>query len=392
MLGFARSLNRLLLTALFCACVVGPVAAQKKEMLVGWWTDPSNSSAWPGYAANGVNFLHFNSATDYSISDLKTYLDIAQDLGMKVSISMTRTQNVPHPWTGDEFTTFVNAIKDHPAIWGWYLADEPDIAADSKTAHSRLLTTPGYYPLVKTADPSRPAWLVMSGSIKSGWNDVADIVGLDLYPSYGKAEFENPQLRNSYDTWKSGLNRECACNQVPFIAVVQGFGRGHGLWDDLSLAEMKYHVLSAVVQGVNKILFWYDGWSNDWTLNIAAEVQRMIRDMRTEMENGIANDPAIVVSQSPSNLAYNHGANGRRHVILAVNIANRDNIEGATLSNVQFTLPSGIGATQVEVLDENRTIPVTNGVFTDTFNPFQVHAYVFYESSGRRESSGHRAL
>ena len=385
MRGFARNhviaglLDRIVLVSLFCACQGGLAAAQKKELLVGWWTDPSNSPSWVGYANNGVNFLHFNSATAYSISQVRSCLDTANGLGMKVSIAMTISQNVSHPWTGPQFTTFVNAIKDHPAIWGWYLADEPELAANPVTAHYRLLTNPGYYALVKAADPNRPAWLVMSGSIKSGWNDVADMVGIDMYPSYGTAEFQNRSMRNSYDTWESGLNYAGTNNKGPFIAVVQGFGSGHGPWDDLTLAEMKYHVMTAVVQGVDKILFWYDGWANAWTLNIAGQVQRMIRDMKTELENGRPNDPSIVVSQPATNLAYNHGANGNRHAILAVNIANRRNISGATLSNVQFTLPAGVTTTQVDVLDENRSIPVTNGSFTDTFNPFQVHAYIFYE-------------
>ena len=374
--------GQLLLTAtLLCTCLVAPAAAQNKELLVGWWTNPGSSSAWPGYASNGVNFLHFSGATYYSPSQVNSYLNTAQSLGMKVSVSMTISQNVSYPWTGSQFTTFVNGIKSHPAIWGWYLADEPDLASDPALAHSRLLTDPGYYPLVKAADPNRPAWLVLSGSVKSGWNDVADSVAIDLYPSYGTAEFQNSQTRGSYDTWRSGLNWANTYNKKPFVAVVQGFGAGHGLWDDLTLPEMKYHVMTAVVQGVDKILFWCDEWANSWTLNIAGQVQRMIRDMRTEMENGIPNDPSIVVSQPTTSLAYNHGANGNRHAILAVNIANRSSISGATLSNVQFTLPAGVTTTQVDVLDENRSIPVTNGSFTDTFNPFQVHAYVFTAST-----------
>ncbi len=367
------------IVALSC-WLVTPAMAQK-EVLVGWWTSIGNSSAWPGYASNGSNFLHFSGATYSTPAQVTAALDAAQSLGMKVSISMTRTEHTSWSWTASQFTSFVNSIKAHPAIWGWYLADEPELASDPATAHYRLLTNPGYYPLVKAADPNRPAWLVLSGSTRSGWNDVSDIVAVDIYPSYGAAEFENSQLRNSYDTWRQGLDWAQNYNKSPFVAVVQGFGSGHGLWDDLTLAEMKYHVLTAVVQGADKILFWCDEWANSWTMNVANTVIRMIHDMRSEMANGIVNDPAIAVSQPTSNLAYNHGASGDRHVILAVNIANRSSRAGATLSNVQFTLPAGLRPSQVEVLDEGRTIPVTNGVFTDTFSPFQVHAYVFTASA-----------
>lgn len=99
--------------------------------------------------------------------------------------------------------------------------------------------------------------------------------------------------------------------------------------------------------------------------------------MKAEMGNGITNDPGIAVSQPASNLAYRYGVNGNRHVILAVNIANRSTVSGQVLSNVQFTLPAGIRPSQVEVLNEGRILPVTDGVFTDNFSKYAVHAYSF---------------
>ena len=41
-----------------------------------------------------------------------------------------------------------------------------------------------------------------------------------------------------------------------------------------------------------------------------------------------------------------------------------------------FTLPAGVNGKSVEVLNENRSIPVTNGAFTDTFaNEYTYHIY-----------------
>jgi len=36
-----------------------------------------------------------------------------------------------------------------------------------------------------------------------------------------------------------------------------------------------------------------------------------------------------------------------------------------------------VHASQVEVLDEGRIIPVTDGAFTDSFSRFEVHVYRF---------------
>ena len=95
-----------------------------------------------------------------------------------------------------------------------------------------------------------------------------------------------------------------------------------------------------------------------------------------EMNAGTTFDPDITVNESSDNLAYRYGTNGQSHVILAVNIANRSN--GGKNIIAEFTLPDGIDVTSIEVLHENRTIPVFQGKFTDLFNPFAVHIYRFY--------------
>lgn len=38
-------------------------------------------------------------------------------------------------------------------------------------------------------------------------------------------------------------------------------------------------------------------------------------------------------------------------------------------------LPSTLATASVTVLDENRTLPVSNHVFVDSFDPFAVHVY-----------------
>ena len=44
-------------------------------------------------------------------------------------------------------------------------------------------------------------------------------------------------------------------------------------------------------------------------------------------------------------------------------------------SKATFTLPGRFGAGAVKVLDENRMITAQNGIFSDTFAPWDVHLY-----------------
>jgi hypothetical protein len=113
------------------------------------------------------------------------------------------------------------------------------------------------------------------------------------------------------------------------------------------------------------------------------------------MDNGITNYPRVSVNKNliaQDKLIFRYGAHGNVGIILAVNIANRTSLGGQELSNVQFALPDGVRLSQVEVLTEARTLPVTNGVFTDNFNRFEVHAYRFVIESRPNLGTGLRII
>jgi hypothetical protein len=178
---------------------------------------------------------------------------------------------------------------------------------------------------------------------------------------------------------KSGLDWAEAYNKKPFIAVVQAFG-GYGNWTVPNFPQMKYQVFSALVQGVKVILWFHDGWASDNLKRMAAQVQRIIKDISPQMDMGTKNDRTVTMNQNlvaQDRIIFRYGLVGEIGAILAVNVANRDSANGEMLSNVQFTLPVGVRPSQVEVLGENRTLPVNNGEFADNFNPFEVHIYRF---------------
>lgn len=364
----------LLLTSIYVA---------RAEILMGWYTEASNSGAWAGYAANGCNFFHLSGANWFTASEVKAKLDIVHRLGGKASVDMKRESGLPELILSD-YINFINTVKTHPAVWGWYIADEPDLCSERKLSveecHHRLATNPGWYRLTKSLDPSRYVWLVLANKISPGWNDCADIIALDTYPVYyGYRGFETKELRRQPDLMKSGLDWAETYQKKPFIAVIQAFG-GYGNWTEPNLSQMKYQVFSGLVQGVKVILWFHDGWASDHVKKIAAQVQRITRDISPQMDIGVKNDPTVTMSQNliaQDRLIFRYGLVGKIGAILAVNVANRDSANGETLSNVQFTLPVGVRPSQVEVLGENRTLPVTKGVFTDNFKPFEVHAYRF---------------
>ena len=364
----------------------------------GWWTDIQKTSQLSQYAADGNTLVlalsggWFTDASGRPV--IQRFLDTAQANNLKAIVSLVRQNSTPSGIPVEEFVTAVNTFKNHPALYGWYIGDEPEkYKAGSQITHSYLATDPGYYSLLKSIDPVHPIMISFDMIYDpydtywakiSSFFDVTDLVGMHNYPFWSPtqylAEFSGTSMRTQYDVWKYALNKTQAAAKSSFIATAQGFGyqSNAAIYRDPTYNELRYQTFSAIVQGIDHLLFWYDGWSNDTTKGLVKRVIADIQLIGKEMEAGRTNDPAVNVSIADRDqLVFRYGSNGTRHVLLAVNIANRRSASGAALTNVRFTLPRAVHASQVEVLDEGRIIPVTDGAFTDSFSRFEVHVYRF---------------
>jgi len=94
-------------------------------------------------ASIGVTVLH--PISPFVPGNLTEYMDRIAQLGMYFQYDLQ------HVWTNaTEVTIEVNKYKDHPAMFGWYIADEPDgpgISPASLIAANNL---------IKSLDPFHP--------------------------------------------------------------------------------------------------------------------------------------------------------------------------------------------------------------------------------------------
>lgn len=354
---------------------------------VGWWTDIYEPSKLAGYAAEGNTLvLAYGGGWFTSTSDrvkIKTYLDEADRQGIKVIVAMTKERNTPYGVPVQEFSETVSEFRNHPALYSWYLADEPELYTGGwEETHSYLAANPGYYSLVKSVDTSNPVFITHDYNrreLASSFFDVTDITGMHAYPFWSiDSEFARSDGRMLYDMWKEQID-EARGDGKDFIATCQGFGDNTQYpYRDPTINELRYQVFTAMALGADKILFWYDGWASDSMKAKVRTVMGEIQQVGDEINQGVTNDPAIGVSGNlvaDGKLIFRHGAYSGTHAIVAVNIANRESENGLALNAVRFTLPSG--ASSVEVIGEQRSIPVVDNAFTDSFSRFQVHIYGF---------------
>lgn len=389
----------LLLSSAIChlTSLSSPVLAAN-DFQSGWWIDRDvgNTNVVSTYAAEGNTLVLLAGwlTSTSQVNSTLAYLDKAQANGLKMIIGLEGGATPTMSTTGTQptFQTVVNALKAHPALYGWYIGDEPELTSDQNlitTRHTIFASNPGYYPLLKSLDPNHPVIISFNQPYnQTQWNnqavfyDVTDIIGIHSYPFWTGAEFGTSEGRSVYDVWSKGLATANSLGK-DFIATGQGFGNNSGSpYRNPTINELRYQVFSAMVLGIDKILFWIDSWGQtSGMMTAVAQQVGQIQAIGAEMNHGITNDSRIGVSVGTTQLTYRYGVNNNRYALLAVNIANRTSAAGLTLTNVVFTLPASLTINEVTVINENRTLTVTNHAFTDTFKPFEVHQYAFTPST-----------
>src|SRR6266567_6249979 len=128
----------------------------------------------------------------------KAYLDRAQSVGMKVIITLKDHRFYNGKSLRSEFPALaqtcnctgnngfiryvVNLVKNHPAVWGYYIGDEVD-PSDHGTMKSALAD------VVHQLDPTHPRLFIdNAGESTSVWHgnspffDTAEVIGTDFYP------------------------------------------------------------------------------------------------------------------------------------------------------------------------------------------------------------------
>ena len=130
------------------------------------------------------------------------YLDRAQSVGMKVIVALSN----PAFYDGTDVTSqfpalaqtcdctdnhgfiryVVNVVKNHPAVWGYYIGDEVD--PSDHGAMKRALAD-----VVHQLDPTHPRLFIdNAGESTSVWHgnspffDTAEVIGTDFYPLRGE--------------------------------------------------------------------------------------------------------------------------------------------------------------------------------------------------------------
>lgn len=297
------------------------------------------------------------------------------------------------------------AHKDDPIIVGWMHQDEPDNAqpvtdpATGKQSWGPCVPPEKVveeYERLRKADPTRPILLNLGqGVINDKWvgrgagaklSDYetyvkgADIVSFDVYPVAGLDRPDHMDL-----LWFVGAGVE---------RLVRWTGGQKIIWNCLECtriengvrkatpAQVRAQAWMAIIHGSRGFIYFVHEFKpkfNEHALLDDPEMLEAVTALNAEVTrlapviNGAPVPLGVAIqepkdSQTPKPVAAMARSVRRDTYVFAVAMRN-------ARCKATFALTRSRSGATVEVVGENRTLPITDGRFEDTFEPYQVHIY-----------------
>ena len=344
---------------------------------------PNGPSADPNYFPIGVWLQGPNKIQQYKNIGINVFVGFYGDLDQT---SLAQFANAGMSLIPTQNNVGLTSAQQ-TAIKGWLPFDEPDNAQpDGKGGYGRPCIPPstviGWYNDQKANDPTRPVLLNFGkGVAKVNWvgrgscrgdtsyyqkaSAGADILAFDVYPiSAGYPLEDIAKGVSNLRTWSN--NQKIIWNYVEAAAINGGAVPTGG--------QVRSEVWMSIVHGSMGIVYFAhefapkfreDGLFNHPALVRAigalnAEIKSLAPVLNSPTLSGLQTSSAVPVATMMKQYA------GATYVFATA-------MRG-TATTASFTLPS-VGPGTVEVINENRTLALSDGKFQDSFAGYGVHLY-----------------
>jgi hypothetical protein len=281
---------------------------------IGWYDRIENADLPQKVRPKGIGLIMPYIAAEVKPETIKIFLDAAEKIGIKVLLEIYRSLVESGDISGVK--DFIRTYKNHPAVYGWYLYDEPEVKKPTPLSPELLIKV---YQAIKAEDRSKPVALVFADPNKiEPYADAMDILMWDWYPCHeGEREFH----------WVSGYRQNlyrvislADAKKKKFYSVLQAYSDKKLKLSLPTKAEIRYMFYLSVMAGVDGILFFMHYLStNSWN---EAVLYPMIQEFKKYI-------PAIVKGRDLSSaFQVNYAAvevklfsmpNSRKYVAILVN-------------------------------------------------------------------------
>jgi len=349
----------------------------------GWFSIPPAAMADGGHA---YTLMQAYSSYWRPVEEVRAFLDEVAAAGTAVTISpypypefVSPASVWGQPLTEKEAADLkerVQALADHPGLFAWYMADEPELRPALPARCRRI------YEVVRQADPYHPC--IMLNDTEAGiykYRDGGDVLMPDPYPLFLQDGLAARPLEKVGRFMRAA--RDAGGGRLATWITPQGFNYGdYGQENNRCprFLELRNQLYQAAVYGARGFLWYtYSQVPNYPDLDIGMRwLSREVADLKPYLLAPLSSLPLDVQAPRAAHLHTSLRHSGSHLVLLAVSTAT----EG---QEVAIRLPPSVRATSLHVVSENRSVPVEDGVLRDRFELYETHIYTTDPALGGRE-------
>jgi hypothetical protein len=332
---------------------------------LGWYDSLEARGGVFDIAKQGMNVVlpyHTEAGDEHA------YLDAAQVAGLKVVLEIDR--KLVKAESSADVRQYVSRYKSHPALYGWYLADEPSINSDLGPASPEVAGE--LYRVIKDEDPKSPVAVAFAKTEQAeDFRQAMDVMLFDDYPCReGKPEFDG------FEDWWGRLQDQAAvgAEEGGFIPVLQAFGENAQGEPQFGRrlptpAEQRYMVFSSVQAGATGLLFWtrYRA-SREWIDRVLQPIVSEFREFVPAFGAGMIRDRAAADGEGIE-VSLHRDPLMQRYVLVVVHHG-----DGRVPARIAIDRTLGLqqALTSGDVEEKH---DVTDGVLEHTFGPYEAKVY-----------------
>jgi len=337
----------------------------------GWFSIPPAEMAKPDHPYTAMQAY---SSYWFPVDKVRAFLDEVAAARTFVTIypyqspQVVETEAMGRPLSEEEARGLrerVAALKDHPGLLAWYMADEPELQPALPERMRRLRD------VVAEEDPYHPC--IMLNDTIAGihkYADGGDILMPDPYPCFIKGGLAAQPIEKVSEFMKAC--QEASQGRKAVWVTPQGFNYGdYGRQGQRgpTLTELRNMAYQAVIHGAKGFLWYtFSQVGNYPELNLGMPF--LAREVLALKEFVLAPEVPFDLQVKAPQREHVHASLrrvGEEWVLFAVNTATE-------AQTVEFSLPAEMGD-PLFVISENRTAPVQNGRLTDDFALYATHLY-----------------
>ncbi len=255
---------------------------------------------------------------------------------------------------------WVKAVRNHPALLAWYLADEPENHGFTPNSERKL------YLDLKKRDPNHPIGLChTSFEALTQYKDACDFTMTDIYPITANRDKNIMGVSIMMDEARRihGANWP----QWTYLQIFSGPETDNGVWAVPLPHEVRFMAYQALVHRATGILYFSywprqpRTWQSIATLN--HEIQQLVpRLVSTGKELSARAETGDVQVRTRVS------ADGSSGFVIAINTSPRF---------IETVIQSGTRAAEFNLPFECRNVRADGGSWAERFPPYGVHVYTW---------------